>query len=82
MFEYKIAIDSSGTKHFKDIGSSSDVDYVLVVHNGSNEEKGYVIGFLPRDVLGEVRVGDKFYSLGMGYVVSEVSDYVYVNWVQ
>jgi hypothetical protein len=84
MFEYKIGIDKHGTKHFKDIGASSGVDLcvhtVQVVHR--SEREPYLIGFIPHDVLSEIRVGDKFHSLGMEYVVHVISDYVYVDWIQ
>jgi len=76
--EYKIALDENGVKHFTDV-CPNDIDYIQVVHRSPNDP--YLIGFLPVEVIPEIRVGDRFHSLEMEYIIHAVDDYVYVEWI-
>ncbi len=75
--DYIIREDSSGTRHFKGIIPES-VNHIQVLHRS---EIPYLIGYLPSIVLSKIRTGDRFYSLGMTYVVCNVTKSVCVEWI-
>jgi len=75
--EYKISEDAGGIRHFPDY-KPEDLNYTKVIHESKNP---YIIGYLPKEALKEVRVGDRFHSLGMVYAIQKVGEFIYVVWI-